>query len=86
MTFRLADGRTVTSEPAIARGNPENPLTAEELTTKSRALAWPVLGEYRSSLIEAEVASLGEADAEFDGLMDDLIEPAEFFQPQHSAE
>lgn len=86
VTFRLTDGRTITSEPAIARGNPENPLTAGELTTKYRALAWPVLGEYRSSLIEAGVASLGEADAEFDGLMDDLIEPAEFFEPQHSAE
>ena len=35
-----------------------------------------MLGEYRSSLIEAGVASLGEAEAEFDGLMDDLIAPA----------
>ncbi|MGH7051421.1 MAG: hypothetical protein ACREE5_12370, partial [Acetobacteraceae bacterium] len=77
VTFRLADGRTVTSEPAIARGNSENPLSAEELARKYRTLAWPVLGEYRSSLIAAGVANLCAADADIGELLDDLVQPAE---------
>ena len=31
----LADGRTLVSEPARARGNPENPLADDELTRRS---------------------------------------------------
>lgn len=77
VTFRLADGRTVTSEPAIARGNSENPLSTEELLGKYRALAWPVLGEYRSSLIETGVANLCQAKADIGDFLEDLVEPAE---------
>ena len=40
----LRDGRTLVSEPARARGNPENPLSDDELRIKYRALAEPVLG------------------------------------------
>jgi len=39
----LTDGRELCSEPCIARGNPENPLSLEELTTKFEILAAPML-------------------------------------------
>ncbi|MGH7103835.1 MAG: MmgE/PrpD family protein [Acetobacteraceae bacterium] len=85
VTFRLADGRIVTSEPAIARGNRENPLSAEELVGKYRALARPVVGEHRGSLIEAGVANLCEAKADIGDLLDDLVEPAERERAQPTA-
>ena len=43
VTFRLADGRTITSEPAIARGIPGESVDDGGSTTKYRALASPVL-------------------------------------------
>ena len=53
----LADGRRFVSEPTVARGNPENPLSDAELRAKFRGLtAW--LGAERAARIEAEVASL----------------------------
>ena len=75
VTFRLADGRTLVSEPAIARGNPENPLGADEMLAKYRALASPVLGEDRAMLIEAAVARLGDADNAHGSLLNLLAEP-----------
>lgn len=75
VTFRLADGRTLVSEPAIARGNPENPLGADEMLAKYRALASPVLGEDRAMLIEAAVAGLGDADNARGSLLNLLVEP-----------
>ena len=45
--IELRDGRTVVSEPAQARGNPENPLSDDELAGKYHALADPVLGAAR---------------------------------------
>ena len=39
----LADGRELSSEPCIARGNPENPLSQEELVDKYLTLAAPAL-------------------------------------------
>ncbi len=40
----LQDGRALVSNPARARGNPENPLSDDELRAKYRELAAPVLG------------------------------------------
>ena len=46
------------SEAAIARGNPENPLTDNELRGKYRSLAEPVLGVARAARIERVVDAL----------------------------
>ncbi|HEX7390850.1 MAG TPA: MmgE/PrpD family protein [Acidiphilium sp.] len=62
VTFHLADGRTVTSEPALARGNAENPLSPGEMLAKYRALASPVLGEKRAALIETMIDQIEEVD------------------------
>mgnify|MGYP003693777009 CR=1 FL=1 len=52
----LTDGRTFVSEPARARGNPENPLADDELRRKYLAYAEPVLGAARAARIEHAVA------------------------------
>lgn len=39
----LQDGRELTSAPCIARGNPENPLSEQELVSKYQSLATPGL-------------------------------------------
>jgi len=55
---RLKDRRILASEPAIARGNPENPLSDDEVRAKYRELAGPVLGAERTASIERMVDAL----------------------------
>ena len=75
VVFHLADGTKQQSDPAIARGNPENPLDDRELTAKYRALTLPVIGPRRSALIEAEIAGLCESQQPADELLTDLFLP-----------
>jgi 2-methylcitrate dehydratase PrpD len=72
----LKDGRVLASEPAIARGNPENPLTDEELRAKYRSLAEPVLGVERATRIERRVDALRVDSAALRPLIDDLLQAA----------
>ena len=69
----LHDGRTLASAPARARGNPENPLTDEELRDKYRALAEPVLGAARANAIERHVATLDSDAHALPSLVDALL-------------
>jgi len=71
----LRDGRTLVSEPARARGNPENPLADGELRTKYRELAEPVLGPQRSARVEALVESIVGDGAALSALADELLTP-----------
>jgi len=73
--LRLADGRTLVSEPARARGNPENPLSDEELAEKYRGLATPALGKARTERIERLVASLLTQRNALPALLDELLSP-----------
>lgn len=75
VTFRLTDGRTLASAPAIARGNPENPLDDDELTGKYRTLAGPVVGLRRSAAIEAAISGLDVDGRAAHDLMRDLFAP-----------
>jgi 2-methylcitrate dehydratase PrpD len=73
----LRDGRTLTSAPSPARGNPENPLDDDELVAKYRALAVPTLGSTRAARIEALVAAI-ETDADaLARLLDELLAPVD---------
>ncbi len=72
----LADGRVLVSEPAQARGGPEAPLSDEEIGTKYRDLADPVLGPPRSARIAALVQSLPNDAAALSTLVDELLSPA----------
>lgn len=69
----LRDGRTLASDAARARGNPENPLADDELRNKYRALAEPVLGAARTARIERAVGGLASDDAAFPALIEELL-------------
>jgi len=70
----LKDGRMLASEPAIARGNPENPLTDTELRGKYRLLAESMLGFERAARIERRVDALDVDPAALRPLVDDLLQ------------
>lgn len=72
VTFVLNDGTRVTSEPAIARGNPENPLSDTEIVEKYRMLSEPVLGTARAQEIKMCVDNV---ENRFDELLELLLEP-----------
>jgi 2-methylcitrate dehydratase PrpD len=72
----LADGRSLVSEPAQARGGPEHPLSSEEIGTKYGEFAEPVLGSRRSSRIAALAASLPVDPAALPALIDELLSAA----------
>jgi 2-methylcitrate dehydratase PrpD len=74
VAFVLHDGTRLTSEPAIARGNPENPLSDAEILEKYRRLAEPVLGAERAGRIREAVANLEQPDAALDELLRLLLE------------
>lgn len=71
----LADGRVLASEPARARGGPENPLADDEMRQKYRAFAEPVLGAPRTGRVEQAVAGLATDAAAFPALVDELLRP-----------
>ena len=51
VTLHLKDGRTVNSGMMTAEGDPENPPSTEEMTTKFKALAEPVIGRIHAQNI-----------------------------------
>jgi 2-methylcitrate dehydratase PrpD len=71
----LHDGRSLVSEPARARGNPENPLSDEELRDKFRDLAEPVLGAVRAARIEALVGALASDATALPAFVDEVLSP-----------
>lgn len=71
----LRDGRALISEPARARGNPENPLADNELRAKYRELAEPVLGQPRSARIEALIDGLVADSGALSALVEELLSP-----------
>jgi 2-methylcitrate dehydratase PrpD len=68
----LKNGRTFRSEPAGARGDPEKPLSDEEMREKYFALAAPVLGQARAERIERAVNALPDNSA-LSMLLEDLL-------------
>ena len=65
----LKDGRVVSSEPCLPRGDPRNPLTDGEVAAKFEALAGPVLGTERSARLAAAVEDLSDVDGFFEDLL-----------------
>ena len=75
VSVTLVDGRTLASEPAVARGSAENPLSDAELSSKYRNYAEPVLGKARAARIEHAVHRLDAERMELAELLDDLLQP-----------
>jgi 2-methylcitrate dehydratase PrpD len=71
----LRDGRVLVSEPARARGNPENPLSDGEMRGKYRDLASPVLGERRAQRIEKLVDALATDGDALPALVEECLSP-----------
>jgi 2-methylcitrate dehydratase PrpD len=72
----LADDRILVSEPARARGNPENPLSDGELHDKYHALAEPALGQQRAARIATLVGSLAGDSNVLPALMNEVLNAA----------
>ncbi len=73
--FHLVDGRRVVSDPAIARGNPENPLSDSEVSEKFQEAALPLIGADRAGRIRETVGQMGSAAVDVRTLLDDLTGP-----------
>ena len=72
----LNDGRVLASEPTIARGNPENPLSDAEILEKYHSLADPILGRRRAAEIEHLVSGLAHDQTHDGTLLRQLLAPA----------
>ncbi|MGH6611894.1 MAG: MmgE/PrpD family protein [Burkholderiaceae bacterium] len=72
----LRDGRTLISQPARARGNPENPLGEDELRSKFHELAEPVLGSQRAARIETLIGSFVTNSSSLPALIEELLSDA----------
>jgi 2-methylcitrate dehydratase PrpD len=71
--LELRNGRKLVSEPARARGNPENPLSDAEMRAKYRSLAEPALGPKRAARIEALVDALASERSALPAFLDELL-------------
>ncbi|MEH6443799.1 MAG: MmgE/PrpD family protein [Oceanospirillaceae bacterium] len=60
----MSDGRILTSTPCIARGNPENPLTEQEIEAKFHTLSGPYLSAEKRTEICQQVQVLDTLDAQ----------------------
>jgi 2-methylcitrate dehydratase PrpD len=65
----LLDGRVLDSEPAIARGNPENALSDAEIDHKFHAFSTPVFGQTRANEIAAALAQIDQPGYPFDDFL-----------------
>jgi 2-methylcitrate dehydratase PrpD len=74
VSFILQDGTRLNSSPAIARGNPENPLSEAEIFDKYQLLAEPVLGAERTAQIRKAVADLGNDEGAIEDLLSLVLE------------
>lgn len=60
--IQLQNGQTLTMQVDYPKGDPENPLTWEELCAKFMSLAVPVYGEAKALRLQNWVASLEQCN------------------------
>lgn len=60
VTLHLHDGRVLASGDTHARGGPERPFTAEDISAKFHELSAPVLGDARTQAIHAATRALAD--------------------------
>ena len=61
MRMTFADGEVLDTETALARGNPDNPMTWDDMRAKFMPLVEPVLGE-RSEELYDMLRNFGDGD------------------------
>lgn len=74
MTLTLKNGEKLTSGDTEALGDPENPVTEEEVKAKFHAYAGPKLGSERTAALEKAVGQLGNGEG-LESLQDLIFAP-----------
>ena len=59
---RTSDGRTLRSDLTYPKGDPENPVTWDEMRTKFNVLSSPVISSQRQQEIMSVIDNLEELD------------------------
>jgi len=77
VTLYLQDGREIQSEPNTPRGDPEDPLSDEDISTKFHLLSDPVIGEKRATTIEQRVNQVDDSDFDLEHLLELVLAPTE---------
>ncbi len=78
VTIELRDGRRLAAPPTIARGNPENPLSPQEIEDKYYALSESVLGAARARQLRTLTRELGDSDARrLPEFLDAVLQPVD---------
>jgi len=77
VTLYLEDGREIQSEPNTPRGDPEDPLSDQEISEKFHLLANSVIGEKRAMVIEERIGQVDETDFDLEHLLDLVLAPTE---------
>ena len=75
VTLYLRDGREIQSDPYTPRGDPEDPLSDQEISAKFYLLAGGVIGKNKAGQIEYLVPRVGDEGFDLESLLD-LIYPA----------
>ena len=75
VTLTLKDGTTLASGEVHARGGPERPFSAEEITAKFKRFAAPVVGADRASAIRDACLALPQKSEPFAALLSLLKAP-----------
>jgi 2-methylcitrate dehydratase PrpD len=95
----MDDGSVLSSQPAIARGNPENPLSVDELIEKFHSLSAPLLPAVVREQIQQQTLNLQALDSRAlsrfiallsasratDGRLPDNLEPRSLLQSNEPA-
>jgi 2-methylcitrate dehydratase PrpD len=64
----LKDGREIQSAPNTPKGDPDDPLSDQEISAKFHMLAAPVIGKKRAAAIEQQVHQVDDTDFELEQL------------------
>ncbi|MBV6272277.1 MmgE/PrpD family protein [Alcaligenaceae bacterium CGII-47] len=75
--IEMRDGQLLRSGPITTRGDPETPLSDEELLAKFSALTHPVIGVERASAIRDSIDGLGHREGALRRLLNSVLEYGE---------
>jgi 2-methylcitrate dehydratase PrpD len=74
VTLFLKDGRELISEACTARGDPDDPLSDDEISAKFHLFADPVVGQSRAMDIERQSQQIDQDDFDLDRFMNLLFD------------
>ena len=77
VTLYLQDGHEIQSEPNTPRGDPEDPLSDEEISAKFHLLSNPVIGEKRAVTIEERINQVDDSEFDLEHLLELVLAPAD---------